>query len=218
MGDWTSFEEAFIHTDDHRVLGRKLRPFSLYHQLILEAIGSPVMSADRPVTLIDLEIASRVCASDYGGYRSAGRRSGWLGKLWWLARALRADTQKEMLAMDRYFKDYTSVPDRWENGGEVKGSGKAYSEFPAPLSVVGCLMANGFQAGDEKKVWMTPLGAAHWYCATFLRMDGADLKLMTEHDREFIEGFKREQEKQRREQEEGEEPEEDPGEDSVGVD
>ena len=37
-----SFYEAFINCE-HKVLGRRLKPFCLRHCLYLEAIGSPIM-------------------------------------------------------------------------------------------------------------------------------------------------------------------------------
>lgn len=48
---------------EHTVLGRKLRPFSLAHRLVLEAVGSPFMAPDRPFTMSDLCVAVRICAS-----------------------------------------------------------------------------------------------------------------------------------------------------------
>lgn len=202
MGSWTAFEESFIHSDNHRVLGYRLRPFSLYHQMVLEAIGSPIMGGEKMVTLIDLEIACRVCASGFNEYQKASRRPGFFGKARWAIKALVSSLDDEIAAFDRYFTDYVALPETHGSQASSKG-GKAYSEFPAPLSVAGCLMASGFEGGSREKIWMTPLGEAHWYCATFLRLEGVDLKLITEHDREFIEGFKRQRaERARKEAEE----------------
>lgn len=189
MGNWASFEESFIHTNAHKVLGHRLRPFSLYHQLILEAISSPIMGGSGIVTLIDLEIACRICASDYNGYQDASRRIGWFGKLRWGIKALTRSLEKEAAKFDAYFSDFVALPETHGQGGSQEG--KTYHEFPAPLSVAGCLMANGFESGRRKEIWMTPLGEAHWYCATFLRLDGADLNLITEHDREIMDGLRR---------------------------
>lgn len=202
MGSWAAFEESFIHTDRHRVLGHNLRPFSLYHQMILEAIGSPIMGGEKTVTLIDLEIACRICSSDYNCYQKASRRVGFFGKIKWAIKALTSSLEEEIAAFDQYFSDYVALPESHGGQGPSK-NGKAYAEFPAPLSVAGCLMASNFEGGNRKAIWMTPLGEAHWYCATFLRLEGVDLKLITDHDREFIEGFKRQKaEKARKEAEE----------------
>jgi hypothetical protein len=201
MGSWTAFEESFIHSSNHRVLGYRLRPFSLYHQMILEAIGSPIMGGEKMVTLIDLEIACRVCASGFNEYEKAGRREGFWGKLRWSIKALTSSLEDEIAAFDRYFTDFVALPETHNSPSSTNG--KAYTEFPAPLSVAGCLMASGFEGGSRERIWMTPLGEAHWYCATFLRLEGVDLKLITDHDREFIEGFKRQRaEKAKKEAEE----------------
>jgi len=193
MGAWTSFEESFIHTDDHKVLGYHLKPFSLYHQFILEAVASPVMGGKSKITIFDLEIACRICASDYNTYQKVSKRPNFFQKMIWILRALWYSLPKELKKFDAYFEDYVSLPERYE-GKTASKDGKVYSDFPAPLSVAGCLMANGFEAGRRKEIWMTPLGEAHWYCATFLRMEGVDLKLITEHDREFIEGLRKRRE------------------------
>lgn len=193
MGAWTAFEESFIHSDDHRVLGHRLRPFSLYHQMMLEAIGSPVVSGRSAISIVDLEVACRVCASGYNEYRKAAERVGFFRKFLFAKKVLTTDMKSELLKFDRYFSDYVALPEK-HGDTPVSKDGKVYQDFPAPLSVVGLLMSRGFEGGSREKIWMTPIGEAHWYCATFLRLDGEDLKLITEHDREFIEGLRRDRE------------------------
>jgi hypothetical protein len=193
MGSWTSFEESFIHTDDHRVLGYRLRPFSLYHQFLLESIGSPIITGKAQITVIDLEIACRICASGYNEYRRASARPGFWQKVAFAKKVLMTDLPKEIAKFDRYFADYVALPERHGSAAPSK-NGKVYQEFPSPLSIAGLLMVKGFEGGCREKIWMTPLGEAHWYCATFLRLEGVDLKLITDHDREFIEGLKRQRE------------------------
>lgn len=187
---WDNFEESFIHTDDHKVMGYRLLPFSLYHQFILEAIGSPVVSGDQPLTVIDLEIVCRICSSGYMQYKQAARKVGFFRKLAFAAKVATTDFHEEVKKFDRYFGDYVAMPETFAQEHASK-NGKVYQKFPAPLSIVALLMSKGFEGGNREKIWMTPLGEAHWFSAAFLRQEGAELKLITEHDREYIEGFKR---------------------------
>lgn len=48
---------------EHTVVGSTLRPFSLAHRLVLEAVDSPVVLPSRPFTMADLCLAVRICAS-----------------------------------------------------------------------------------------------------------------------------------------------------------
>ena len=62
-----SFYEAFINCE-HKVLGRRLRPFCLRHCLYLEAIGSPIMrivnGEEVAISRKDLELAVIICSAD----------------------------------------------------------------------------------------------------------------------------------------------------------
>lgn len=184
---WAEFEESFVHTDNHRILGHRLKPLCLYYQFWLEVTGNAVMIPGKAVTIVDLEIACRICKTEYGRAwdvieNGVGRFEKWVFGI----RAMRTNFPGAMAAFDRYVQDYLSPPERNKKGK------KSYADFPPALSVASVLMANNFEGGRREAIWMTPLGEAHWWAASFMRLKGAKLDLVTDHDREFIEGLRRE--------------------------
>lgn len=205
---WSNFQESFLHTEGHRVLGYRLRPFSLYHQLVLDAIESPVIQGNVPISLIDLEIACRVCSTSFGGYRRAGKRAGFFRKLGFAWRIATTSLGAELRKFDSYFGDYVALPERHGGGAPPSQDGKLYQDFPSPLSIASLLIEHGLDGGDRAKVWETPLGEAHWWSTAFLRLAGGENDLITEHDKEFIEGLRKQREAEEAEKsEKGEETE-----------
>jgi hypothetical protein len=200
---WQAFEESFINTDDHVVLGRRLKPFCLWYQFVLEAIDSPIFSPNAPLSLVDLEIAARICQSDYQDFTQAQQKPGFMGKVKFGVKAMRTSIADEVSKFDRYILDYARLPETFENIDPP--TERVHHDFPPALSIVSVLMRNGFEGGQRKATWMTGVGEAHWYATSFTRLEGHDPKLITDHDREFMEGLRAErEEKARREAEESE--------------
>ena len=188
---WEAFEESFVHTEGHRVMGRKLKPFCLHYQFWLEVVDSPILIPGAKISVIDLEIASRICSCSYGKVaRIARKRPGRIQKWWFAIRAIRTDVRRELEKLDAYLVDYSRPPERLDEP-DLDKNGRPRHDFPPTLAVATCLMALGFENGDEKKIWTAPLGKMHWYAASYLRLQGADLKLVTDHDREFMEGIRK---------------------------
>lgn len=183
---WLPFQEAFASTP-HEVMGKRLRPFCLYYQFWLDFIESPLWTGKRPASLIDLEIATRLCSCDYGEaeriiqeHRNRGRFHAWywkvLGRWIWALKALRFNTKIEAEKFHAYIHSTYSPP-------EFHGSSRRNpaEEFPPVLGTVCWLVEWGGWA--ERRVWMLPLGRAHWYVTGYLRNKGVSLKLVTERDK-----------------------------------
>lgn len=185
---WEDFKNAIIVSDDHYVMGRKLRPFCLDHQFWLEVIGSPLLTQEENVTLLDLELASLICCSGYMESRNIPyRKPSFFEQLRFGFRAIGKNRIfKELAAFNRYLRDFSSIP---EIGS--KSEGEKRSMFPPVASISAHLVKNHLYNGDEEAIWTMPLGKAHWYSVAFMRLEGEDVKILTEHDREFIEGLKR---------------------------
>ena len=94
------FCEAFGHME-HRVMGRALAVFTLRHRFWLEALGSPLVTGGT-VSLLDLELAARLCAIPYINLdrrlpRVLARGPRWWEKLGYLARVWLRRPDKEYL-------------------------------------------------------------------------------------------------------------------------
>jgi hypothetical protein len=188
---WLSFQESLVTSDDHYLMGRKLRPFCLEYQFWLEAIKSPLLTGG-DLGVIDFELASLICSS---GYRQSSaiqrRRLNFFQKILWGIKVLRTDLRKERAAWERYLIDHCSMPERWgDNSGETE-DGQKYTDFPSVLGIVALLMKNNFEGGSRESIFMAPLGEVHWYAVAFYRNDGTDVGLITDHDREMMEGIRK---------------------------
>jgi len=191
------FFEAFAH-QQHRVMGRRLQPLSLRHRFWLEACGSPLVSGGE-VNLIDLELASRICAvrsarldEEVPGLLSRGPR--WWEKarfLWWVFRGAASAEYEKLLA---YFVDH-GCPPTTHHQTVATTDGKVYESFPGILSLVTALIRGSGWEPDT--VWRLSPGEAEWYLSGIFLHRGVDMRIKTEHDEEFEEGMLREAERKR---------------------
>lgn len=205
MSDWGAFDEAFIHEPGgHRIMGRRVRPFSYYHLLILEVIDSPLYplprkrkdgaAEPRPPGVADLELAARICQCDF---REAEKRlprwqrwAKWSPGWWWrLFRCARGAGLKELAAWNAYIADYFTVPEIDSIGGQSVGRSK-FESFPSVFSPVIALI---FQTGwAPEKVWMLSCAEVQWYGVGLRWFSGKEgLRLVDEQGREIREGIQR---------------------------
>lgn len=102
-----SFYEAFINCE-HKVLGRRLKPFCLRHCLYLEAIGSPIMrivnGEEVAISRKDLELAVIICSADRDIIAAMKRPNFGL-------RFHRFN--RGLTAFLGYLTDFLSLPDMW---------------------------------------------------------------------------------------------------------
>ena len=187
------FFEAFAHTR-HRVMGRELQPFSLRHRLWLELFESPLVLGGE-VTLVDLEMAARVCAIparrlDSRVPRLLAGGPGWLGKLGFAWRALRRHAGREYTAFQSYLADHGCPPAT--HGSQPSQNGKHYEAMPGLLGLVTALIRGSGWPPDT--VWSLSPGQAEWYLTGIFMHRGVDMRLKTSHDEEFEEGLRKERE------------------------
>lgn len=188
------FFEAFAHVS-HRVMGRRLEPFSLRHRFWLEAMESPLVTGGR-ANLVDLEMASRVCAMPFRTLNHAVPEMCLRGpSLWAQLRFLRrlcgGSVAREYAAFQEYFLDH-GCPPATHHAPVVTSGGKSYESMPGILGLV-TAVARG-SGWDPETIWALSPGGAEWYLAGIFTHRGVDMRIKSEHDEEFEAAFRRERE------------------------
>lgn len=191
------FFEAFGH-GEHVVMGRRLRKFTLRHRFWLEALGSPLMTGGE-VSLMDLEMAARVCAIpcpalDARLPRMLARGMRWWQVPGWMWRAMRRHTARELRAFHGYLLDYGCAPETMEETIEkVVGDGKAASSSPLPdlMALLAGVVRNVYW--DPEVVWGLSPGEAEWWLAGVLTHKGVDCGLVSAADEAMVEYLKKRQ-------------------------
>ena len=181
-----SFSEAFIHAlkrpfrpqdpwSAHRVLGRRLRPFSLWHLLLLQEMESPLSPLVGGEAMPgDVAAAVAVCRCRYGEVRMSPGVG--LRGLWHMAgrKAFAATLAgfREYVA-DFYVKpDYTIIP-----SGTGGGTSATCDEPPEIMVILADAMASAQCTRAEG--WEMPVGEALWWQAMTRRARGVKLDFMT---------------------------------------
>lgn len=164
---------AFLCLNSHTVCGRRLKPFSLRHRMVLRAIDSPCLpGCERSMQMKDLILAARVCSIDDpqeavagGGLKDA------ITILLYRHNPVRY--ARDLAAWVRYLEDIATHPIIGARKSEkaARNRGVDWS-----LSVVTKLMALGF---SEEEAWTMPEGRALFYFYASAIQDGADLEIAT---------------------------------------
>lgn len=186
------FFEAFAHVS-HSVMGRRLERFSLRHRFWLEAMESPLVTGGA-VSLVDLEMAARVCAIPFSRLDDAvpellGRGPGWRAQLGFLWKLWRLRAGAEYVKFQDYFLDHGCPPATHGMGAAVSPDGKSYETMPGILGLVTAVVRGS--GWDPETVWALSPGCAEWYLAGIFTHRGVDMRLKTEHDEEFEAGMRR---------------------------
>ena len=188
------FFEAFGH-GEHEVMGKRLRKFTLKHRFWLEALESPLVGGGE-VSLMDLELAARVCAIPYPALDGRLPRMLTRGMRWWqvpgwMWRAMRRSTASELRAFHGYLLDHGCAPETFEEAAKVVGDGKVASVNPLPglLALVTGVVRSTYW--DPDTVWGLSPGEAEWYLAGVLTHKGVDVGLKSEADEAMEEFLKR---------------------------
>lgn len=152
-----------------RVMGRKLRPLTLAHLWILEAVDSPY-AYNAPATYTDTAFAVFIVSlpASIGRWLimhpAAMRRA---FALW--GRLHRAgDPQDEVEAFGAYWKAYTAMPDRWPS---TAGKSRP-SCLPSSVNIAWSIMGKI----GEKAAWSMPLPRALMYLVAEGEVNGAEYK------------------------------------------
>lgn len=191
-----------------RVLGVRVRPFSLWHRLVLNSIDSPFMR-EGVVTLRDLRIAVGICRSQFRDSRVQKPR--WIptlihgeailgatasgigflfgkrirrtpGRLTRFQEALRPHVNDFLEYCGDYLQEPEFVVIPKQNNTPRVPRGRAPDEFEHACE----LIRMGF---PEERAWNMPVGLARWYRLVFWRAQGVDVDVTTEQERAFQESL-----------------------------
>lgn len=175
------FAESVLNLE-HRVLGKKLKPFSLWHALLLEAIQSPIWIGKGVLTLSDLHSAVAICSNEWPKFKLKA------GALTVLRNTFLCGdrVEKESKKLVAYFNDYNSVPMLWTAEKNYKKEAQK-CQLPMALDLVAWLVRHGF---GESRSWNMPIGLAHWYYIACAKQRGSDIDLVSPEEQLVIEQVK----------------------------
>lgn len=173
----TRLLEALLNRT-HRVAGLRLRPFCARHHALLELAGSPYLFGG-PIGWPQLDVAASICAS---------RDWSWTAPGFWRRLSMRIrggwDLPRNHQKMHVYLKDHWTPPQVWEKDKPI-AKGSAPKEFPPIFASVAAVIHQTGWAEDT--VWNMPLALLEWYGMAFARMNGAEIDLVTEGERQALE-------------------------------
>jgi len=186
---WDDFNEAFVH-GDHVILGRRLRPFCAYYHSWLKMIKSPLLTGGN-ITILDLEVATRICSSPYGQAPSCIKPH-WTDKFRILYLSLFHRIPDLCDSFAAYIEDYNSPPLRQSNTNTKSSSSSEL--VPYEIWLTTGLMTLFHM--PPRQAWMLPIGEAEWYIAVSDIHREKSCGILPGHDREFIQGLRELKEKE----------------------
>jgi hypothetical protein len=163
------FGEAWVNST-HRVLGKKLLPFSLWHRFQLSLLDSPVLNGQN-IQPIDLERAVDACRLVYPDSVSIKIR---LFSFRW--RLAGRNFGIECQNFGAYMHDYFSIPKFLPS---VKKYHQTEINHPPPEEIRIFSAISTMTGWTEEKIWMLPIGKAYWYAAGHWYQSGRELDFLT---------------------------------------
>lgn len=169
------FLSAFTDPSDQvKILGRKVAPFSLLHRVHLEAAESPLLRSGSDIRPVDLLVAVKICAGE-----SIGQPTFW--DSWYIGKmSNNPDYFAEQI--DRFAQ--IVLVDSWPKFWEKRSRNGDATGVPWVLSVVANLVANGI---PEDRAWTMPESQAIWMNSAFAVIKGAELKVLTTDEEKLME-------------------------------
>lgn len=170
------FHHAFL-PPAVRVCGRELRSFTVWHDLILGAIRSPLVTPGMDLRPGDLLVAVRSVRSRYG---KPVRFRPSLRDIWWKWRMLRRPAlfHREAGKFLAWMKLQASPPQFYKTGGSF--SSATIDRGPQCLAIVCSLMERGHMGRAE--AWNTNIGEARWMDAQLAQLRGVELHFLDDAD------------------------------------
>lgn len=191
-----------------RVLGVRLRKFSLWHRFVLKVLDSPFVRQGA-VTMWDLRVAAGVCRLRplcsrlrKPWLRPAAIHAGIVLKGCVAARAvgsappapgsaaplnpIQKALQREVDAFLAYCGDYLQEPQFTIVPPESGTPKPPRGQPPEELAVV-CEIMRAFPAFTLARAWGLPVGQANWLHLMALRAGGSDIDLVTAEEKKFQE-------------------------------
>lgn len=193
-----------------RIFGVRLRKFSLWHRLLLNAVDSPFVNRG-DVYMVDIRIAIGICRCKPFDSRI---RKPWIlpAALYaWLAlsalwprklkrrykgphpdrNAIWRAVQKQADAFLKYVGDYIQEPEYVvvpRPKGKNQPPDTSRGRFDDAIEHAGELIQWGI---PEERAWGMPIGQARIYRIMARRHAGMDIDIMDEHEREFREQMRK---------------------------
>ena len=182
------FLEAFSN-GTHTVLGKRLAPFCLWHQLNLEKAQAKVLTGEA-LTPLDLWIAVRICTTPWTPQFPAPdlRPPGLYRFIFTVGRYKFA---REVAEFEAYLLDYVSGPKFWPNQHEShEGDGDRDIDDNLELALH-LVKDGGFSWRDA---WTMPLGVARWNSAGLAKLAGHKVDIWTPQHEALFEQHKKKRE------------------------
>lgn len=181
------FVEAFANTG-HVVLGRRLLPFSLWHQFLLETHQSKLLLGGVP-TPLDLWLAVRLCSTPWNP-RFEVPRINPPGRLRWVLSVGRYNFQQEMRKFNDYWGDFNSSPKFWPNQHKYQEGAAPQRDVDEMLELAAFIVHQSSISWEQ--VWTMPIGALRWTGTVLQKLRGDRIDIWTpEHEEMFQEHKKK---------------------------
>ena len=152
-----------------RVLGRKLRPLTLAHYWILEAVDSPYVWGQTP-RYSDLAFAVFTLSVPAWFSRWLLMRPALSRRVFkaWGRLYKRAGIKDDLEAFKAYWQAYTDMPSKWTKEGQ-KSSGSC---LPASVNIAWAIMGKV----GERRAWSMPMPLALSYLVAESESNGGEYK------------------------------------------
>lgn len=169
--------EALINRE-YRVLGRKLRPYCLWHEFLLLASENPLFcESGEEINITHLEAAVRICQCRFGELPGTRMSGFWVGM-----KAVFLGLDRQLERFRTYISDYNSGPQVWQKESVSSKGGP-----PGTIYTVTQCLSLGI---GEERAWEMPIGLALWYSSTRQFDKGTEMDFVTERNRRMMEQLK----------------------------
>lgn len=176
---WTN--AATILPPTVEVCGYRLLPFCLRHRVALEAISSPVLLTDLPMTPEHLIAAARILSThDVASVRRPAslRDRYYINRLSFSRSAMTA----ELVKLHAYIVEQSLWPRFWAKEESAGSNG-----IPWTLAVVSSLIRNGCTLTEA---WTMPEAEAIWLHVSHCKADGGNVSIVSDEEWEAMARFK----------------------------
>ena len=169
-------DNVSVESQRHRILGVRLRPFSLWHHFLLQACESPFIKKGN-VTLRDLKTAIGICRLRFGQSKVI--------RPFWPPIAPRKKLERDVAKFLSYVGDYLNRPDYVISETRSAEEKPKKRNNPPPESVQAAFEAAWGANCKVAEAWDMPIGQAYMAQAMYYRHAGAPVDFMDDGERKF---------------------------------
>lgn len=177
MENVARYFEALVNIP-HKVLGKRLEPFSLLHVLWLEQLKSPLIHTSETMKTADLELAALVCSSRTSEEILTKIRE---PRRLWRFRNRYRDLAQETRKFLAYQDDYCALPEFAESGGVF------HERLPSLLLQAASLIKE--TGWSEQHVMTLPLGKVIWFNSAFSYLRTGETSIVSDTERAAMEAL-----------------------------